>query len=251
MAIKSRPKVKMLFLITVVIICMVIILDYLVPANFLRLKLAALPQTFQEIIGEDETFKNSIPKIVINHDEDQDGIKDQEDIVQGARKDAANKPLYKSVYYNGGYPPDNEGVCTDVIWRAFQNAGYDLKKMVDKDIRQTLKAYPRVEMQPDPNIDFRRVPNLTVFFTRHATVLTNELIPNNAENLAQWQGGDIIVFAKPVEHIGIVSDKRRLDGVPYLIHNAGPYTREEDALLYWQNNVSKIIGHYRWPKSEK
>lgn len=248
MRIKSRGKAEIGLFIISVFFCIVIVSGYLKPGNVINRIIAAWPQTIQEIIGEDDSFRNSIPKIVVNHDQDQDGLADPDDIIQGARKDAANKPAYRSAYYNGGYPPDNEGVCTDVIWRAFRNAGYDLKKMVDEDIRKNLKAYPRVEMKPDPNIDFRRVPNLIAFFTRHATVLTNELIPYDAQNLAEWQGGDIIVFAKPVEHIGIVSDKRRADGVPYITHNAGPYTREEDAILYWQENVSKIIGHFRWPK---
>ena len=43
-------------------------------------------------------------------------------------------PVYKSAYYVGGYPPATEGVCTDVVWRAFKEAGYDLKKMIDADI---------------------------------------------------------------------------------------------------------------------
>lgn len=189
-----------------------------------------------------------IPRIVIDHDEDGDGIKDLEDILLGARKDLANKPTYRSVYYAGGYPPDNEGVCTDVIWRAFKNAGYNLKDLVDEDIKNNTSLYPRVEGRPDPNIDFRRVPNLFVFFERHATVLTKELIPYDVENLTQWQPGDIVIFGKPVDHIGIVSDIRRKDGVPYMIHNSGPYTKEEGAILYWHENVSKIIGHYRWPK---
>ncbi len=248
MGIKRSSKAKYILIFISVIFCAVIVLGYRMPGNVPGRMIAAWPQTLQELIEEDDAFRNSIPKIVVNHDQDQDGIMDPDDIVQGARKDAANKPAYRSAYYTGGYPPDNEGVCTDVIWRAFQNAGYDLKKMVDEDIRKNLKAYPRVEMKPDPNIDFRRVPNLNAFFARQATVLTNEIIPYDAQNLAQWQGGDIIVFAQPVEHIGIVSDKRRTDGVPYIIHNAGPYTREEDAIIYWRDRVSKIVGHYRWPK---
>ena len=56
------------------------------------------------------------------------------DIVQGARIDAENKPNYRSAYYAGGYPPDDEGVCTDVVWRALKNAGHTLKDMVDADI---------------------------------------------------------------------------------------------------------------------
>jgi uncharacterized protein len=186
-----------------------------------------------------------IPRIRVNHDQDGDGILDQDDILAGARQDATNRPKYVSVYYRGGYPPDHEGVCTDVIWRAFKNAGYDLKAMVDRDIRKNTSEYPRVD-RPDPNIDFRRVPNLQSFFRRHAQSLTKEIISWNVANLKEWQGGDIVIFDQPYQHIAIVSDRRRKDGVPYIIHNRSPYTMEEDALLYWNNKLSPIIGHYRW-----
>lgn len=99
-----------------------------------------------------------------SHDENQNGIDDYTDILLGARKDAEKHPIYKSTYYKGGYPPDSEGVCTDVIWRAFQNAGYSLKDMVDEDIKNNTSLYPRVEGKKDPNIDFRKVKNLVVFF---------------------------------------------------------------------------------------
>jgi len=193
-------------------------------------------------------FSRNIPQLEIDSDKDKDGLKDLADIVEGARKDAANKPTYRSAYYTDGYPPANEGVCTDVIWRAFMNAGYNLKEMVDLDIKKNPQAYPRVGNKPDPNIDFRRVPNLVSFFSRHAAVLTTEIIPNNLENLKEWQAGDIIVFDKPAEHIAIISDIRRADGVPFIIHNSSPYTTEADVLLYWAENYSKISGHYRWPK---
>ncbi|NPV43527.1 MAG: DUF1287 domain-containing protein [Firmicutes bacterium] len=195
------------------------------------------------------SFNSSIEieRILSGHDKDGDGIDDLEDIVIGARKEAERKPAYRSAYYAGGYPPDDEGVCTDVIWRAFKEAGYNLKDMVDKDIRENLSLYPRVGGRPDPNIDFRRVPNLTVFFKRHALVLTSEVIPGDADNLKEWQGGDIVVYGSPVPHIAVVSDKRRKDGVPYIIHNGGPYAREEDKLLSWP---SDIIYHFRFPKAE-
>ncbi|MGD8401324.1 MAG: DUF1287 domain-containing protein [Bacillota bacterium] len=188
-----------------------------------------------------------IPRIYVNHDEDSDGIWDADDLVAGARRDAARRPRYKDAYYRGGYPPDNEGVCTDVIWRAFREAGYNLKAMVDRDIQANRREYPRVD-RPDPNIDFRRVLNLHVFMRRHARALTCRLIPNNIANLQEWQGGDIVIFGSPYNHIAIVSDRRRQDGVPLIIHNRSPYTMEEDALLYWHHQVSPIIGHYRWEK---
>lgn len=192
----------------------------------------------------------AIPVIELESDRDEDGLKDLADIVEGARLDAQNKPRYKDGYYSGGYPPDDEGVCTDVVWRAFKNAGYMLKDMVDEDIRNHTGLYPRVGGRPDPNIDFRRIQNLIVFFGRYAETLTTELIPGDVENLYQWQGGDIIIFLEPYEHIGILSDKRDEDGVPYLIHNGGPYTKEENILPMFMDAGYEIAWHFRFPRIE-
>lgn len=190
-----------------------------------------------------ETQTLTVERIEINSDKDNDGKLDLDDILEGARIDADNMPVYKSAYYQGGYPPENEGVCTDVVWRAFWNAGYNLKAMVDKDIKEHTEDYPNVK-KPDPNIDFRRVKNLYVFFKKYSSNLTLELKPNDIENLKEWQGGDIVTFSNP-DHIAIISDKRRPDGIPYIVHNAGPYTREADDLLIWMPNIT---GHFRYPK---
>lgn len=200
-----------------------------------------------KIFGPKITYQ----RIEIDHDEDGDGIKDLEDILEGAKQDCEAKPVYKDGYYQGGYPPDGEGVCTDVIWRSLKHAGYSLKELVDEDIKNHTELYPRVEGKPDPNIDFRRIKNLKVFFGRHALELTTEIIPGNQENLEEWQGGDIVIFDDPAEHIAIISDKRNADGVPYMIHNSSPYTRETDDLIRWDKDYSPIIGHYRFPKVEK
>lgn len=154
-----------------------------------------------------------IEVIKSDKDVDNDGIDDYTDILEGARKEAENRPKYKSAYYSGGYPPDNEGVCTDVIWRSLKNAGYNLKDMVDKDIKNNIEKYPRVAGKPDPNIDFRRVPNLKVYFERNSINLTTDL-----SKIEEWQPGDIVVFG--TSHIGIISDKRNKKGIPYLIHNS-------------------------------
>lgn len=172
-----------------------------------------------------------------NLDKDNDGIDDYTDILLGARAEAERKPRYQSTYYAGGYPPDTEGVCTDVVWRAFRDAGYVLKDMVDEDIAQNVEEYPRVEGKPDSNIDFRRVPNLKVYFERNHITLTNDL-----SQIAEWQPGDIVVFGS--KHIGIISDKRNKNGVPYLLHNGGQPNREEDILELY-NRYEPISGHYR------
>ncbi len=185
------------------------------------------------------------PRLLLGRDQDGDGLDDLEDILQGAKAEAKRQPQYLNAYYDGGYPPASEGVCTDVIWRAFQDAGYNLKVQIDQDIKDNLHDYPRVNGHPEPNIDFRRVPNLVAFLKRHATSLTPEIIPNNLDNLKQWQGGDIVVYGAPLWHIGIISDQRRSDGIPLLIHNGGPYAMENDMLLDWP---SPRLFHFRFPK---
>lgn len=187
----------------------------------------------------------NIPRLPFPHDKDGDGHDDLWDIYLGAKAEVARKPVYKDGYYAGGFPPETEGVCTDVVWRALRDAGYDLKALVDKDIRENTHLYPRVNGRPEPNIDFRRVQNLNVFFKRHAEVLTTEVIPWDKENLTQWQPGDIVVWDAPAGHIGIISAKRRADGVPYVLHNSGPWAREQDVLLSWP---AGIIWHFRFPK---
>lgn len=71
----------------------------------------------------------------------------------------------------------------------------------NEDIKNNLDKYPRVAGKPDPNIDFRRVPNLKVYFERNQINLTTDL-----NNIKEWQAGDIVVFG--TRHIGMISDKR-------------------------------------------
>ncbi|MCI1966062.1 MAG: DUF1287 domain-containing protein [Oscillospiraceae bacterium] len=166
------------------------------------------------------------------------GTDDYTDFLLGARKDAQNKPKYDSAYCLGGYPSNDRGVCTDVVWRAFQSAGYCLKDMVDQDIGAHTKDYPAVAGKPDPNIDFRRVSNLKVYFERHAVPLSTD-----PKQIAEWQPGDIVTFGS--HHIGILSDRRNGAGIPWLIHNAGQPEREEDVLAF----CGEISGHFRFDAS--
>lgn len=175
-------------------------------------------------------------------DVNENGVDDYLDILAGAKAEAQRHPTYHSAYYAGGYPPAEEGVCTDVIWRSLKEAGYDLKAMVDADIAKCPTCYPRAMPTPDPNIDFRRVPNLLVFLQRHTQSMTLDL-----SQIDQWQAGDIVVFSD--EHIGILSDIRNHKGIPFLIHNGGLPKMEEDAL--WREHWLKgISGHFRFQLSE-
>ncbi len=174
-----------------------------------------------------------IDTYVSDVDMDNDGIDDQRDILESVREYIATKPKYKSKYYEGGYPDDGYGVCTDVVAFGLLGAGYDLRELVNEDI---LNNYDRYDIDAvDKNIDFRRVKNLEVYFSYNSIPLTLDIY-----DISSWQGGDIVIFNN---HIGIVSDKRNRDGIPFVIHNANPYQLdyEEDILKL----RSDIVGHYR------
>lgn len=166
-------------------------------------------------------------------DQDGDGVDDQIDILQGALDYIAAKPKYKSKYYQTGYPDDGYGVCTDVTANALKNAGYDLMTLMQEDIRTNPNDYNIDES--DANIDFRRVANLKVYFAHSAVSLTTDI-----SEIEEWQGGDIVIFEN---HIGIVSDRRNENGVPYVIHHNDPWqeTYEQDML----ESRDDVVGHYR------
>lgn len=166
-------------------------------------------------------------------DMDNDGVDDQTDILNGVKNYLRKKPEYKSKYYSCGYPDDQYGVCTDVVAQGLKNAGYDLMKLVDTDINNHRGDYNI--QKPDRNIDFRRVRNLKVYFDNNAISLTTDLNKND-----EWQGGDIVVFKA---HIGVISEHRNRNGVPFVYHHANPFQAnyEEDIL----ETRDDIIGHYR------
>lgn len=189
-------------------------------------------------LGNRVQIPEEYPKV----DKNNNGIPDPIDVVRAARKEAKNKTKYKDAYYAGGYPPEGEGVCTDVIWRGLQGIDINLKDLIDEDIKGNIDEYWRVNGKAEPNIDFRRVPNQLVYLQRHTVSLTTEMIPGDVENLKQWQPGDIIVILKPYEHVAIVSDKRNGKGVPYIIHNTTPHAVECPYIF----EGIEITGHYRW-----
>ena len=173
-----------------------------------------------------ETYISSV-------DKDNDGIDDQGDILSSVRSYISTNPKYKSKYYAGGYSNDEYGVCSDVVANGLRGAGYDLMLLVNEHVINNREMYDIEKV--DKNIDFRRVKNLIVYFDSTAIKLTTDV-----HDIEEWQGGDIVIFKK---HIGIVSDKRNKNGVPFLIHHANPYqTHYEEDVLEYKND---IVGHYR------
>ena len=215
-------KIKILLIISIVIIFILIIMILLYKFNIIQHK----------------QYSNSdfgIEQYISCVDKDNDGIDDQTDILNSAKEYVATKPKYQSKYYGTGYPDDGYGVLTDVVGIALKNSGYDLMELVNEDVINNKEKYD-IDII-DKNIDFRRVKNLDVYFKNNSISLTTDL-----KQIDRWQGGDIIVFK---DHIGIISDKRNRNGVPFLIHHANPIQTnyEEDVLELYDKDY--IIGHYR------
>ena len=216
---------KKILRITLLVICLVIII------GFLGFKI------YTGKIGNKVKYDNSHFGITTYHsnmDKDNDGVDDQTDILNSVRSYIATKPKYDSKYYAGGYPDDGYGVCTDVVAFGFRGAGYDLRELVNEDIKNNPEKY-NIKVR-DKNIDYRRVRNLLTYLEGNSINLSTDI-----KNINEWQGGDIVVFST---HIGIVSDKRNKKGIPYVIHHERPYQEEyeEDILGSRKNDIK---GHFR------
>jgi uncharacterized protein YijF (DUF1287 family) len=149
-------------------------------------------------------------------------------------------PAYVALEYPNGDVPENTGVCSDVVVRAFRKAGVDLQKEVHEDMKAARSAYPNKwgANNPDRNIDHRRVLNLMTYFTRQRKALP---ISSTA---ADYQPGDVVAWelSSGIDHIGIVTNMVSGSADRYLIvHNIGAGARIEDVLFAWT-----IKGHYRF-----
>jgi uncharacterized protein YijF (DUF1287 family)/lipoprotein-anchoring transpeptidase ErfK/SrfK len=156
-------------------------------------------------------------------DRDGDGIPDQVDVLRGARKAALNGARYHGAYYSIEYPggdiPAKVGVCTDVIIRAFRNAGVDLQAAVYRDVRAHRRRYRSIK-RPDPNIDHRRVRNLLPYFRAHYRLVNRKVTAARRHTLLP---GDVVfldTLSHPgPDHLGIIADTASPNGWPQVINN--------------------------------
>jgi uncharacterized protein YijF (DUF1287 family) len=189
------------------------------------------------ILGAENKKNNEISKLIM-------GAKDQLD------KTLVYNPAYKKIPYPNGDIPLKEGVCTDVIIRAFRSLNIDLQRLIHEDMIKNKSKYPNSwgVSKIDSNIDHRRVPNLMAFFKSIAKVV----------NESEASPGDIVVWdltakhgflslsrrifhrGKQVLHIGILSDKMNTNN-PLVIHNICCGVQEENFLHSY-----KIIKVYRF-----
>ena len=165
-------------------------------------------------------------------------------LVNAARERTAQYEIYDGSYRRMGYPwgdvPNDRGVCTDLVIRAYRKLGIDLQVLIHEDMVRYFAEYPAIwgMRQPDRNIDHRRVPNMQAFFTRVGASLPV------SDAVQDYLAGDLVTWMLPgnLPHIGIVSDQmvagtRR----PKVIHNIGAGPVEDDVLF-----VYRFTGHYRY-----
>lgn len=151
---------------------------------------------------------------------------------------------YDTSYYQGAYPPTDRGACTDLVERALRENSYNLKDLIDEDMKNNPGLYPH---ESDPNINFRRVKNVKIFLDRYAQKIST-CTSSDCFKEDVWQAGDIVTYDQipgGLWHIAIISNKVKTDGsisIPYLIHNHGSGAVEDDLLLLWPAAIS---GHYR------
>ena len=148
-------------------------------------------------------------------------------------------PTYRKLDFPRGDVPQETGVCTDVVVRAYRLQNIDLQQLLNVDMKANFSAYPKTWglKSTDKNIDHRRVPNIETYFERHGQSLS-------MTDESSFKAGDIVSWRLPnsnLPHIGIVSDKSASDGTPLIIHNIGRGTQEENILFAYP-----IYGHYRY-----
>jgi uncharacterized protein YijF (DUF1287 family) len=148
-----------------------------------------------------------------------------------AKKQEVYDPAYVKLAYPMGDVPDDRGVCTDTVIRAFRHAGIDLQVEVHRDMAANFGAYPKAWglKKPDSNIDHRRVPNLETFFRRRGAARALSRVSSD------YRPGDIVswrLFGSGLPHIGVVT-RKKLGGRPLIAHNIGAGTQEEPCLFDW------------------
>ncbi len=125
---------------------------------------------------------------------------------------------YQKIDYPNGDVPENIGVCTDVVIRAFRFAGIDLQATIHESVKRNLKyyypySYKKGTAKADPNIDHRRVHILK----KYLYLKFRSCLMTRGKN---YLPGAIVFWDN--WHVGIISDEK----VPgtnryYVIHNMG------------------------------
>lgn len=159
------------------------------------------------------------------------------------RQEVEYDPGYFVIAYPNGDIPENKGICTDVLIRAYRKVGIDLQKEIHEDMVSNIKRYTKVfrkAPKPDTNMDHRKVENMMTFFEYHAI---KGPITSNPRDFVP---GDIVCWdlGKGIRHIGLVSNVKQPKTDRYMVvNNIGKGQTLSDILFAF-----KMVGHYQYEK---
>lgn len=166
-------------------------------------------------------------------------------VVERARQEAINHVDYDASYYDLPYPagdlPEDVGCCTDLLIRAYRNAGIDLQKEVTEDFLARPTGYP---VQNRDELTHRRCRHLVVWFRRHAEERPAGMTKDVFEDC---QPGDVVFFNFDKlnkdfpDHVGIVSERPFMNGMPFIYDNLGPEAAERTL-----NSLPIMNSRFRW-----
>lgn len=174
-------------------------------------------------------------------------------VLEGARKQLKNPALYTQsacgiikLDYPGGDIRQDHAVCTDIIVRAFREAGLFPQAMIHEDAVLHPSRYKKWIKKPNYHIDHRRTRNLNNFFAQYAKILPNDV----AANPKTFRPGDIVLMDTGIrngtvyDHIGILGKTRDEQGFPNVINiwTVGFRTASMDLL---GNGYPDVVGHFR------
>ena len=174
-------------------------------------------------------------------DHDHDHIPDSLDIHLGLMKSVVNHARYDESYHGVSYPKGDVdrkvGVCTDVVVRAYRNAGINLQERLIKDMYKSPKSYALDGNKPSKGYEHRRVRRLYPYFKRHFQRLSTHF-DQEAKGKQAWLPGDLVFMdinpnSKRPTHVGLIAGHIQVSGYPLLAHNAAQffYTSEHDILF--------------------
>ena len=175
-------------------------------------------------------------------DHDRDHIPDSLDIHLGLMKSMINHARYDESYHGVSYPMGDVnrkvGVCTDVVVRAYRNAGINLQERLIKDMYRSPRSYDlKNNKKPSKGYEHRRVRRLYPYFKRHFKKLSTQF-DQDAKGRQAWLPGDIVFMdmnpnSKRPTHVGLIAGHIQVSGFPLLAHNAARffYASEHDILF--------------------
>ena len=156
------------------------------------------------------------------------------------------------LYPDTGYPTENIWASTDVIAMVLKDLSYDLMELINKDMIDHSEDYPldiQNRKNPIKHIDFRQTFFQEQFFRRNALELDKQYLPDNKDNVIQWQPGDIVYFQfdpddPNKDYGGFISSHTNDQGVPLVIMLSKELVKisEVDKLMEYT-----VVGHFRYP----